>query len=67
MDGTGAVGCGAQEHFRGCSDVRVVDEKTDRQLDNDAPSEMSSAENSPRDDVDSNEIFSTQEVMDRNK
>lgn len=22
-DGSGAVGCGPQEHFRGCSDIRI--------------------------------------------
>ena len=25
-DGTGALGCGAQEHFRACSDIRIEGE-----------------------------------------
>lgn len=50
-NGTGAIGCGAQENFRGCSDIRVLSSGRGKRSNNGTPTETPRVSNSPADDA----------------
>lgn len=54
-NGTGAIGCGAQENFRGCSDIRVLSSRSGKRLNNNTPTETPRVSNSPADDASDND------------